>query len=114
MAVSTSASGYPSFLGWAIAMLGALAPVQLGLLLWLGHRRNGRFSLSGVVHYLDKPMPRGKLVAIVAALIVWFVVASAALTVLDNVVYQRFFTWVPFQDAGPAPPPTSRDTRARS
>jgi uncharacterized protein len=97
------AIGYPSFLGWAIAMLVALAPVQLGLLLWLGRRRNGRLSLRGVVRYLDKPLPRGKLVAIVAALIVWFVGVSTALTALDSVVYQQFFTWVPFQDAGASP-----------
>src|ERR1044072_1375453 len=32
--------GYPPLLGWAIAMALALAPVELGLLLWLGHRRN--------------------------------------------------------------------------
>jgi hypothetical protein len=94
------AIGYPSFLGWAIAMLVALAPVQLGLLLWLGRRRNGRVSLRGVVHYLDKPVPRGKLVAIVAGLIVWFVVVANALTVLDNVVYEWLFTWVPFEGAG--------------
>lgn len=94
------AIGYPSFLGWAIAMLVALAPVQFGLLLWLGRRRNGRFSLRGVVKYLDKPVPRGKLVAMVAALIVWFVGVSTALTHLDSVVFNSLFTWVPFQDAG--------------
>lgn len=94
------AIGYPAFLGWAIAMLLALAPVQLGLLLWLGHRRNGRLSLRGVVSYLGRPIPRGKLVAMVAGLIVWFVVVSLALTVLDTAIYEQFFTWVPFQDAG--------------
>lgn len=94
------AMGYPSFLGWVIAMCVALAPVQLGLLLWLGRRRNGRLSLRGVVKYLDKPIPRGRLAAIVAVLIVWFVAASSALTLLDNVVYQWFFRWVPFEGAG--------------
>ena len=92
--------GYPPFLGWAIAMFVALAPVQLGLLLWLGRQRNGRYSLRGVLRYVDKPLPRGKLVAMVAGLIVWFVVVSFALTVLDSVIYESFFTWVPFQDAG--------------
>ncbi|WP_051864525.1 CPBP family intramembrane glutamic endopeptidase [Streptosporangium roseum] len=94
------AAGYPSFLGWAIAMCLALAPVQLGLLLWLGRQRNGRFSLRGVVHYLDKPVPRGKLVAIVAALIAQMVVLSTVLTSLDSVVYRWLFQWVPFEDAG--------------
>ena len=81
-------------------MLVPHAPADLDLLLWLGHRHNGRFALPGVLHYLDKPIPRRKLVAMVAGLIVWFVVASSALTVLDSVIYESFFTWVPFQDAG--------------
>lgn len=92
--------GLPPLLGWAVAMCLALAPVQLGLLLWLGHRRNGRFSLRGVVHYLDKPIPRGKLVAIVAALIVYFAVVSLALSPLDGVIYESFFQWLPFEGLG--------------
>lgn len=93
------AIGYPSFLGWAIALLVVLYPLQFGLF-WLGRRRNGRYSLRGVLHYLDKPVPRGKLVAMVAGLIVWFVAVSSALTVLDSAVYEAFFTWIPFDDAG--------------
>lgn len=89
----------PSFLGWAIALIVVLYPVQLGLL-WLGRRRTGRFSLQGVLGYLDKPVPRGRLVAMVAGLIVWFVAVSSALTVLDSAVFEAFFTWVPFDDAG--------------
>lgn len=92
--------GYPSFLGWAIAMCVALAPVQLGLLLWLGHRRNGRLSLHGVLSYLDKPIPRRKLVAIVAALIVQMVVLAFALTPVDNFFYHWLFWWVPYEGAG--------------
>ena len=92
--------GYPSFLGWAIAMCVALAPVQLGLLLWLGYRRNGRLSLHGVLSYLDKPLPRGTLILIVAALIVQMVVLAFALTPVDNFFYDRLFWWVPFEGAG--------------
>ncbi len=92
--------GYPPFLGWAIAMLLALLPFELGLLLWLGRRRNGRFTLRGVVHYLDKPLSRGKLVAIVIPLIVWFLMVSFALTPMDNFFYERLFRWVPFEGAG--------------
>ncbi|MFI6423860.1 lysostaphin resistance A-like protein [Promicromonospora sp. NPDC050880] len=89
----------PSFLGWAIALTVVLFPLQ-GLLLWLGRRRTGRYSLRGVLGYLDKPVPRGRLVAMVAGLIVWFVVVSSLLTALDAVVYDAFFTWIPFDDAG--------------
>ncbi|MBM7788990.1 CPBP family intramembrane glutamic endopeptidase [Tenggerimyces flavus] len=90
----------PSFLGWAISMVVALAPIQLGLLVWLGYRRNGRLSLRGVVNYLDKPTPRGRLVLIVTVLIVQFLGLSTALVTLDNAVYEAFFSWVPFDGSG--------------
>jgi membrane protease YdiL (CAAX protease family) len=94
-----TAIGYPTFLAWAIALAVVLAPVQFGLL-WLGRQRNGRFSLRGVVHYLDKPIPRGKITAIIAGLIVWMTVVSLALTPLDSIVFDLFFTWLPFEGAG--------------
>jgi CAAX protease family protein len=94
-----NAIGYPTFLAWAIALVVVLAPVQFGLL-WLGRRRNGRFSLRGVVHYLDKPIPRGKITAIIAGLIVWMTVVSLALTPLDSLVFDSLFTWLPFEGAG--------------
>jgi membrane protease YdiL (CAAX protease family) len=90
---------YPSFLGWAIALTVVLFPLQLGLL-WLGRRRTGRYTLRGVLGYLDKPVPRGRLVAMVAGLIVWFVGVSTALTALDSVIFEAFFTWLPFDDVG--------------
>jgi membrane protease YdiL (CAAX protease family) len=89
----------PSFLGWAVALTLVLFPLQLGLL-WLGRYRTGRYTLRGVLGYLDRPVPRGRLVAMVAGLIVWFVAVSSALTVLDAAVYEAFFTWIPFDDAG--------------
>lgn len=93
------AIGYPIFLAWAIALVVVLAPIQLGLL-WLGRKRNGRFSLRGVVGYRDKPIPRGKITAIIAGLIVWMTVVSLALTPLDNFVFDALFTWIPFEGAG--------------
>ncbi|WP_369373116.1 CPBP family glutamic-type intramembrane protease [Promicromonospora sp. Populi] len=93
------AINYPSLLGWAIALAIVLFPILFGLL-WLGRKRTGRYSLRPVLGYLDKPVPRGRLVAIVAVLIVWFLGVSTALTVVDNAVYEAFFTWLPFDGAG--------------
>ncbi|MEU0566201.1 CPBP family intramembrane glutamic endopeptidase [Nonomuraea sp. NPDC005983] len=92
--------GYPPFLAWAIAMGVALAPLELGLLLWLGRRRNGRFSLRGVLHYTGKPISRGKITAVIAALIVWMTVVSLALVPMDNFFYNQFFTWIQYEGAG--------------
>jgi uncharacterized protein len=93
--------GYPTFLGWAVALTVVLVPLQFGLL-WLGRQRTGRYSLRGALHYLDKPVPRGRLIALVAVLIVWFVgFGFLVFPALDAAVYERFFTWVPFEGAGP-------------
>jgi uncharacterized protein len=92
--------GLPPFVGWVIAMCIALVPTQLGLLLWLGYQKNNRFSLDGVVHFLDKPISRKKLIILVIPLIVWFIAISIALLSLDTFVYESLFRWVPFQGAG--------------
>ncbi|MEU0507448.1 hypothetical protein [Nocardia sp. NPDC005998] len=92
------AIGYPAFMGWAIALCLVLMPVQLGLL-WLGRKRNGRFSLRGVLHYIDKPVPRGKLAAIVILLIAWMMALGFALAPLNN-FFKTFFTWLPYADTG--------------
>lgn len=95
------AIGYPTFMGWAIALCLVLMPIQFGLL-WLGRKRNGRYSLRGVLHYTDKPVSRGKLVAMVIPLIVWMVVLGLALTPMDNFFFEHFFTWLPFAENGSA------------
>jgi len=93
------AIGYPTLLGWAIALCLVLIPVLLGLV-WLGRQRNGRFSLRGVLHYTDKPVPHPKLVAMVIPLIVWMMVLSFALAPVNKFFLDNFFTWVPYSDVG--------------
>ncbi|WP_328406915.1 CPBP family intramembrane glutamic endopeptidase [Nocardia sp. NBC_00403] len=93
-----AAIGFPAFAGWAIALCLVLIPVQLGLL-WLGRKHNGRFSLRGVLHYTDKPVSRGKLVAMVIGLILWMLVLGFALAPLNN-FFKDFFTWLPYADTG--------------
>ncbi len=48
--------GLPPFIGWVIAMCLALVPIELGLLLWLGRQQNKKFSIKGIVHFLEKPI----------------------------------------------------------
>ncbi|MGY1899880.1 CPBP family intramembrane glutamic endopeptidase [Nocardia gipuzkoensis] len=92
------AIGYPAFMGWAIALCLVLIPVLSGLL-WLGRRHNARFSLHGVLHYTDRPVPHGRLVAIVIALIAWMMVIGLALAPLNN-FFKGFFTWLPYANTG--------------
>ncbi|RMI32767.1 CPBP family intramembrane glutamic endopeptidase [Nocardia stercoris] len=86
---------YPTLLGWAIALCLVLIPVLLGLF-GLGYQRNGRFSLHGVVHYTDRPVPRGKLVAMVVPLIAWMMILSVVTELVNRFFLHHFFTWVPF------------------
>ncbi|MEV4129270.1 CPBP family intramembrane glutamic endopeptidase [Nocardia sp. NPDC049707] len=94
-----NAIGYPGFLGWAIALCAVLIPVQVGLL-WLGRKRNGHFSLRGVLHYTDKPLAHGKLVAMVIPLIAWMMVLGTATAPLNTFFFENFFTWVPYANTG--------------
>ncbi|MEV4239172.1 lysostaphin resistance A-like protein [Nocardia sp. NPDC050408] len=90
--------GYPAFAGWAVALCLVLIPLQVGLL-WLGHTHNGHFSMHGVLHYTDKPVPRGKLVAMVIPLILWMMALGFALAPLNNFVFE-FLSWLPYADTG--------------
>lgn len=93
------AVGYPRFAGWAIALCAVLLPILAGLL-WLGYRRNGRLALDGVLHYTGRPVPRGKLVAMVVPLIVWMIVLGYALAPVNAYLLDHLFTWLPYADAG--------------
>lgn len=95
----TRAIGYPPFLAWAIALSVVLFPILLGLL-WLGRRRTGRYSLRGVLHYMDKPFSRGRIALIGIGLMIYMTVVSFSLVPLDNVVYDAAFTWIRYEGAG--------------
>ncbi|MEC3919779.1 CPBP family intramembrane glutamic endopeptidase [Nocardia sp. CDC160] len=85
---------YPTLLGWAIALCLVLIPILLGLL-WLGRRGDGRVSL-GALRYTDRPLPRGKLMALVGPLIVWMAVLSVVTGPVNRFFLHHFFGWVPF------------------
>lgn len=88
---------YPPYLAWVIAMILALAPVQLGLPLYLGWKKNGRLSLRGVVGYLDQPLRTRALVGWVIALMIALFIASVLLAPVDAFLYERLFSWIPFE-----------------
>ena len=77
----------------------ALAPVELGLLLYLGWKKNGELSLRGVVDYMEKPVKKLALSGIVTVLIIGLYIASVILTPVDTFVYKHLFSWIPFESA---------------
>jgi membrane protease YdiL (CAAX protease family) len=77
---------------WLVCLL-VLVPVELGILYWHGKRRNGRYSLQGIV--LNRETTRAGHFA------VWTFLALAAAVLcfalfggLDN-IFQSLFTWLP-------------------
>lgn len=96
------ALGYPPYLAWVIAMCLALAPAELGLLLYLGWKKNHKLSLYGIVHYTEKPVKRRVLIGLVIALTIGLFIAAAVLTPVDSFIYDHLFSWIPFESAGGA------------
>ena len=86
-------AGLPSVMSlWLIGLL-VLVPLELGILYWQGKKRNGKFSLEGIV------LNREKTPARQFALWVFIALASAVLSfalfgVLDGVL-QKLFAWLP-------------------
>lgn len=69
--------GFPTIFAASLSILFILVPLELGYLLYLGRRRNGRLSLAGIVRYRE-PMPLWQYALFVPLLIVWYFVAISA------------------------------------
>lgn len=85
--------GLPSVMALWLMCLLVLVPLELGILYWQGKKRNGKFSLEGIV------LNRGKTP--VAQFALWTFVALAAAVLcfplfgtLDGVL-QKLFSWLP-------------------
>jgi membrane protease YdiL (CAAX protease family) len=86
--------GFPSMMPWLVSVLCVLLPFELGYLLYQGRRRNGRFSLSGVIAYrqrLSAPQIVLWTAVTFAAVLVLFVLSGPA----TNYLQARVFAWVP-------------------
>ncbi len=86
--------GYPAPFGLMLTAAFVLVPFELGWLLYLGLRRNGRPSLEGVVLYRER-MPARRLVLLGLALLGWQVLVGVTLSWTDAFVFEALFSWVP-------------------
>ena len=86
-------AGLPSAIGISLAVLFVLVPLELGILFWQGKRRNGKFSLEGIVLNREKtPAPQFALWTFVALFAA--VLCFALLGWLDK-IFITFFDWLP-------------------
>jgi membrane protease YdiL (CAAX protease family) len=84
----------PPLLAILIPILLILIPFELGLLYYLGYKRNGRFSLEGIVLNRE-PLPIKDYLIFAPALLIWSVFMFFALGGLDQAILKGLFGWLP-------------------
>ncbi|HYF95158.1 MAG TPA: CPBP family intramembrane glutamic endopeptidase [Symbiobacteriaceae bacterium] len=92
----------PPMVAFYLAILVVLVPIELGFLLLLGKRRNGRFSLDGIILNREAT-PLRQYYWLVPVLLIWGILVFIRIGVpLDQFVTNRFLFWLPalFQPPG--------------
>jgi uncharacterized protein len=84
----------PPMLAILIPILLVLIPFELGLLYFLGYRRNGRLSLEGIVLYRE-PLPTKDYFIFAPLLLFWSVFMFLSLGGLDQAILKSLFAWLP-------------------
>jgi len=87
--------GFPSGTALFVAIGAILIPFELGYLLYQGKKRNGTFSLKGIVLFRE-PMSWWQYIVLGLPVFLWlglvFVVVAPP---LDQILIDRLFAWVP-------------------
>jgi membrane protease YdiL (CAAX protease family) len=86
--------GGTSYLAILLAILLVLIPFELGYLFYQGKKKNGRFSLKGIILYREK-IPVGQYLVIIPALYFFIVILSLLLSPVRTFIIDTFFSWVP-------------------
>jgi membrane protease YdiL (CAAX protease family) len=87
-------AGYPPVAALILGILLILIPVELGYLVYLGRKRNGRTSFEGIVLYRE-PLPWWNYALFVPAFLVWGAVCFALLSPLEAILANTLFNWMP-------------------
>lgn len=91
--------GYPSIMALMCTIVVILMPVELGYLLYEGKKKNGRFSLHGVVLY-RAPIPTWQYFLWVPVLFVLLGIIFTLMKPVDALLQQKLFAWVPILESG--------------
>ena len=91
--------GLPSIAALMISAALVLTPFELGYLLREGRRKNGRYSLQGVVLYRT-PLPIWQYFIWVPALFVIVGVIFTVMKPVDVALQETLFAWVPTLESG--------------
>lgn len=88
------AAGYPSMLGFLVAALITLLPLEIGVLLYAAKKETGTASIWGAVGY-RQPIARWQYVVIPLGLLIWGFLVQGFTGVLDTAIISAFFSWLP-------------------
>jgi len=86
-------AGLPSAMSISLVVLLVLIPLELGILYWQGKKRNGKFSLEGIVLNREKT-PALQLALLTFAALFGAVLFFALLGWLDKILL-TLFAWLP-------------------
>jgi uncharacterized protein len=86
-------AGFPPVATLLLGMLFGLS-IQLGYLLWLGWKRNGRLSLAQVVVYRHR-LPRWQYPLYAVVTVAWGGFVTFAATPIESALLKTVFDWVP-------------------
>lgn len=86
-------AGLPWAIGISLAVLFVLVPLELGILYWQGKKRNGKFSLEGIVLNREKT-PAKQFALLTFAALFGAVLCFALLGWLDKTLL-TLFAWLP-------------------
>jgi membrane protease YdiL (CAAX protease family) len=86
--------GFPALFALILGELIVLIPFELGVLFYEGKKRNGKFSLTGIVVYRER-IPLGQYFLWVPLLVVWTSICLILLSPLDNFLIKTVFSGLP-------------------
>ena len=91
--------GYPSLMALICAVIVVLVPVELGYLLYEGKKKNGRFSLQGVVLYRT-PIPIWQYFLWGFAVLALMGLIFTLMKPVNTFLQQNLYAWVPVFESG--------------
>jgi membrane protease YdiL (CAAX protease family) len=91
--------GYPSFMAFMVALILVVLPVEMGYLLYQAKKKNGRYSLQGVVLYRSR-IPIWQYFLLVPLLLALVGLIFTLMKPVDSFIQHSFFSWVPAFESG--------------
>ena len=89
--------GYPSMMALLVSIVLVLVPVELGYLLYLGKKENGKLSLQNIVHYRNS-IPVKQYFIWVPIIIIMMGIIFTVLKPVDIFIQNYIFDWLsPFE-----------------